>query len=59
MIERLRNFIFNVTRSALFLRVTQPRIMRRKTAVGIILLIVAVQMVIGRELQRMAKAGEI
>ncbi len=44
MIERLRNFIFNVTRSALFLRVTQPRIMRRKTAVGIILLIHVVGM---------------
>ncbi|WP_200959380.1 efflux RND transporter permease subunit [Hydrogenophaga sp. Root209] len=39
MIDRLRTLLFNVTQSALFLRVTQPRILRRKTAVAIIVLI--------------------
>lgn len=39
MIDRLRAFIVDITKSALFLRVTQPRILRRKTAVAIIVLI--------------------
>lgn len=39
MIDRLRTLLFNVTQGALFLRVTQPRILRRKTAVAVIVLI--------------------
>ena len=39
MIDRLRALLVRVTQSALFLRVTQPRILRRKTAMAIIVLI--------------------